>query len=365
MADKLKIYACSGIGDVNTDETYNYWTDNTDTLNNTRAVNSLLISINGAWIRASRFTGLTEAQRIDYLNEVDLYVVCLKAAQQFAQQPEMLHHAGVVIGAMLHDGLFAFDTTNSKQRDAHLDELLATAQTAYYSNEQYVSYPEWVDWWKKNVEDLNKDTFNKDQKSVIRETIAGIGDAETDNALKMLYDAGTYYLCTYFTKAQLNKLPGKNRAIIEKRVQYQKQVYNYNLSYCVKVCGSAAKVREICTQRVEARFGKPVNEIIDDMVKNGGKVSGVGVLSEAAVTTIICAIITGIIQIVLALIAKAASQAATTSSGTYQRPTAQVVRDGQLQNGDIPESNNGLQKAADFIPFLAIGAAAWYLMSGD
>lgn len=361
MADRLKIYACSGIGDTNTNETYNYWTDNTDTLNNTRAVNSLLIDINNAWMRATCFKGLTDAQRLNYLNSVDLYVVCLKAAQQFSNNPEMLHHAGVVIGAMLQAGLFEFKNLNSEARDNHLDDLLETAQSAYYSNEKYIAYPDWMAWWRENVEDLNEATFSEAEKSKIRAAIAGIGDTKIPtDPMQMIREAGTYYLYTYFTQAQINKLPGKNRAIVERKVNYQKQVYNYNLSYCVGICGSSTKVRELCTFNVERQFGKPVSQVIDEMVQNGGKVSGIGVLTEAAVTTIICAIVAGIVQIVVALIGKSAA-ADTTSSGDYQKPTTTVVRNGQMEDGDIPV-NEGSQKAADFIPFIAIGAAALFLM---
>lgn len=362
MSERLKIYACSGIGDVDTEETYNYWTDNTDTLNNTRAVNSLLIAINGAWIRASRFEGLTDAQRIEYLNLIDLYVVCLEAAKRYAEQPEMLHRAGVVIGAMAHDGLFVYDSTNSKKRDAHLDKLIETLNTGIHSDTEYVTEPDWMNWWKENIEDLNEATFSETEKNKIREAVSGIGDTNIPtDPMKMLYEAGTYYIYTYFTQAQLNKLPGKNRAIVEKKAKYQKQVYNYNLSYCVRVCGSAAKVREVCTQRIEERFGKPINKVIDDMVANGGKIEGVGAIS-AAVATILTAIISAVVTIVIALINKSAVAGNSGSAGTYQKPGVDVVRRGQMENGDIPV-NEGLQTAANFIPFVAIGAAAWYLLS--
>ena len=360
MADRLKIYACSGIGDSNTNETYNYWTDNTDTLNNTRAVNSLLIDINDAWMKATCFKGLTDEQRLNYMNSVDLYVVCLKAAQQFSNNPEMLHRAGVVIGQMSKDGLFAFDSFDGEARDKHLDELLETAQSAYYSDEQFVAYSQFMAWWKVNVENLNVPTFSEEKKSKIRAAIAGIGDTKIPtDPMQMIREAGTYYIYTYFTKAQINKLPGKNRAIVERKVNYQWQIYNYNESYCVGICGSEKKVRELCTYNVERQFGKPVSQVIDEMVQNGGKVSGIGVLTEAA-ATIIVAIVTAIVQIVLALIGKSAA-AATTNSQNYQKPTQTTVRNGQMDDGDIPVPE-GLQKAANFIPFIAIGAAALFLM---
>ena len=56
---------------------YEYWMDNTKSIDNTQAVNSLLISINYAWIRATRLQGLSREQRVAELCKVDFYTVCI------------------------------------------------------------------------------------------------------------------------------------------------------------------------------------------------------------------------------------------------------------------------------------------------
>ena len=134
MAERLKIYACSGIGDAQQSGEYQYWLDDTDTLENTQAVNSLLIKINGEWIKATCYRNLSKAKRLQALNLVDLYVVCLDAAKKYANNPDMLHKAGLVIGAMSSEGLFSCDSLNMNERDEYLDYL------------EYLGYPEYLDY---------------------------------------------------------------------------------------------------------------------------------------------------------------------------------------------------------------------------
>ena len=76
MANRLKIYACSGIGQTE-QGTWNYWLDNTETVNNTQAVNTLLALINRNYIEVTRLRGMSDADKIANLNDIDVYVLCL------------------------------------------------------------------------------------------------------------------------------------------------------------------------------------------------------------------------------------------------------------------------------------------------
>ena len=46
MSEKLKIYACSGIGSTDPQKPVEYFTDGTSTVSNTQAVNTILARIN-------------------------------------------------------------------------------------------------------------------------------------------------------------------------------------------------------------------------------------------------------------------------------------------------------------------------------
>jgi hypothetical protein len=71
MPGKLKIYACSGIGDVQ-DKAVAYWTDNTRTIDNTQAVNTLLALINRNYIEVARLHGMSPVDKIANLNDIEL-----------------------------------------------------------------------------------------------------------------------------------------------------------------------------------------------------------------------------------------------------------------------------------------------------
>ena len=60
MSEKLKIYACSGIGETDK-KTSAYWTDGTNSVSNTQAVNTLLAKINLAWAEYTNMRDLSQA----------------------------------------------------------------------------------------------------------------------------------------------------------------------------------------------------------------------------------------------------------------------------------------------------------------
>ena len=76
MADKLKIYACSGIGDTGESRIFDYWTDNTQTVSNTQAVNTLLALINMRVAEVGSLS-LTQDEQAECLNDIDLYAISL------------------------------------------------------------------------------------------------------------------------------------------------------------------------------------------------------------------------------------------------------------------------------------------------
>lgn len=313
-SNKLKIYACSGIGNAEYSNTpIAYWTDNTNTISNTQAINTLLARINLLYISVSRLQGVTPVERIEYLNNIDMLCVCLDAAKRFKDDNEGLEYAGGVIYKMVMDGMFAFDNLNTDARDTHLDELIA------YANEQYNDRtpianinPEFMQWWNETVISRNKVGLNFGQQQNARkalkkaaETIKGIGAVDwsqygdpewLNNAdlAEMLTKGAEYFLYTYFTQAQLNKLP----YVFKLKQKQQMRTYNYCKSMFVDIYGDEEEMQMIIRAGIVDMMGEEPEDICDGIAS--GKTESVGIATEALVT-IITAVIAAVVSIVQAI----------------------------------------------------------------
>lgn len=314
MSNKLKIYACSGIGNAEYSNTpIAYWTDNTNTISNTQAINTLLARINLLNISISRLQGITPEEKIECLNEIDMLCVCLDAAKRFNGDNEGLEYAGGVIYKMMSDDMFAFDNLNTDARDAHLDELIA------YANEQYNDRtpianinPEFMQWWNESVVSRNKVGLNFGQQQNARkalkkavEIIKGIGTVDwsqygdpewLNNAdlAEMLTKGAEYFLYTYFTQAQLNKLP----YIFKLKQKQQMRTYNYCKSMFVDIYGSEEEMQMIIRAGIVDMMGEEPEGICDGIAS--GKTKSIGIATEALVT-IITAVIAAVVSIITAI----------------------------------------------------------------
>lgn len=314
MSNKLKIYACSGVGSAEHSNTpIAYWTDNTNTLSNTQAINTLLARINLLNISISRLQGVMPKEKIECLNEIDMLCVCLDAAKRFKDDNEGLEYAGGVIYKMMSDDMFEFDNLNTDARDTHLDELIA------YANEQYNDRtpianinPEFMQWWNETVVSRNKVGLNFGQQQNARkalkkaaETIQGIGAVDwsqygdpnwLNNAdlAEMLTKGAEYFLYTYFTQAQLNKLP----YIFKLKQKQQMRTYNYCKSMFVDIYGSEEEMQLIIRAGIVDMMGEEPEDICDGIAS--GKTKSIGIATEALVT-IITAVIAAVVSIITAI----------------------------------------------------------------
>lgn len=325
MSNKLKIYACSGIGNAEYSNTpIAYWSDNTNMLTNTQAINTLLARINLLNISMSRLQGVTPVERIEYLNNIDMLCVCLDAAKRFKDDNEGLEYAGGVIYKMVMDGMFAFDNLNTDARDAHLDELIA------YANEQYNDRtpianinPEFMQWWNETVVSRNKVGLNFGQQQNVRkvlkkaaETMQGIGAVndvdwskytKNDNWMKdpqlfeWLTNGAEYFLYTYFTQAQLTKLPA---VFTEKRIK-QLKTYNYCKSLFVVEFGSEEEMQMVIRAGIINVFGKEPEDVCEEIASGKRSISGVGNLD--AIVDVIKFVFEAVVMIVQAICSCVAS----------------------------------------------------------
>lgn len=372
MADKLKIYACSGIGSTaNADQPVKYWTDDTNTITNTQAVNTLLAQINSRYIEATRLQRLPKEQKVDLLCDIDLLSVALDAAKRFADNPEKLHRAGEIIGTMAENGDFDFDSLDSSKREEHLHDLIAKANEAYEDTMPAAgATADWMAWWKTNVEDRNVTGLNFGQQQNVRKALkaatSGIGAVdeswkENADLAEYLTKGSEYFLYTYFTDEQIAKLP----SIFRLKRKRQFATYNYCKSFFVDVYGSEAEMQEIIRAGIIDYFGETPEEICDGVFKKGktakiGEFTFLGLAGAEAVKALI-SIITAVGTIVVGIITAICESVAKTNIAKYGAIDQKVVEtsvpdaedwdDVGLDLGDQTGDSSSL------ITFAAIGAA--------
>ena len=353
MANKLKIYACSGVGSVaKQPKGYDYWTDNTSSISNTQAVNTLLsiINLNNAEVLNLK---MAKASQIDKLNTIDFCVVCLDAAQRFALDDERLVAAGRAIGAMCDERLFQYESTNNSNRDKHLDGLLATFDYYVQAGKTGGDDDFWA-WWNENVQSRNRvglTTSEQDAvRSAIKKGVSGIGASQLnwqDNAelSQYLNKASEYFLYLYFTEDDLKKLPHKFGV----KRRYQEQVYNYCKGLFVKQFGSEEEMQNIIRTGIIGYFHKQPEEVCAAIVSGNykgeiGPVELVGTITikELIEIILICA------AIVLAIVTMICDAAVKAKTVQYQSLNQQIIDAATPQADDFDGlETSGFSKKTD------------------
>lgn len=310
MSDKLKIYACSGIGETDGQEqqVLQFWTDGTNTVSNTQAVNGLLAKINLAHIQATRQQGLSKGDKINLLCDVDMLSVALEAAKHFATDNDGLHRAGEVISHMINEGAFEFENTDSQARENHLDDLIDKFYAIHNDGEPLSNIsPDFMDWWKINVEQRNKVGLNFGQQQNVRKAlkkaVAGIGEIdprwkENEDLANYLLNGATYFLYTYFTDAQLAKLP----AAFKVKRKGQLRIYNYCKALFVDQYGTEEDMQSIIRAGIIGELGGDPEQVCADMLAKQTK--GTGSITTAIVITVkeLIQIITIIAGVLVAIV---------------------------------------------------------------
>lgn len=358
MANKLKIYACSGVGQAEDSASFDYWYSNGNVLQNTQAVNTLTayINANQAKLRSKLLTDRT--QRQDLLDEIDLYAVCLYYAQSYSGNQSELVNAGAAIGRMCADGAFVYGSLNNEERDKHLDELYAKADVLISDGDVSKSNTEFMRWWKETVIDhdrvglpvqVQSELSNSIRKAMSQVKRQGIGDLDwstDENIGKYLTDAGNYFIYTYFTKKQLAKLP----KVFTRKALYQMQIYNYCKSIYVNVYGSEESMREVIRTGIWDKFGVSPEDVCLDIV-NGDYDRAKDAVGQLWVEAII-GIITALAPILVALIPALFNYFSAKNVAKYMAVDKQVVEDNVADGTDFDK----LMSKSD--------NTMWYILGG-
>lgn len=361
MANKLKIYACSGIGSAQAEQPVKYWTDGTSTISNTQAVNTLLAEINLRYIAVSRLSGMTPEEKIDLLNEIDVLSVCLDAAKRFSGKTEELVHAGNVIGCMVRDNAFDYKSLNNNDREEHLDELIEKANQGFNDQTPCEAPSKFVKWWTETVIDRDKVGLSKEQQASIKKatkSIKGIGASDDwmkDAELAEYLTRGSeYFLYTYFTDEQLKNLP----SVFRVKKQKQIRTYNYCKALFVDVYGNEAQMKQIIYAGIIDYFQATPEDVCAQIIKEG-KLKGVGDGGASAVAlgaAEIVAIITAVLGLVGTIIAAVCSAVAQTNVAKYGALDKEIVSS-SVPN---PEDFDGLELSG----LGGEGSSKWLLLAG-
>ena len=328
MANKLNIYACSGIGAAAESRKYDYWLDNTQTVSNTQAVNTLLALINEQNAEIMYLRNIDQAGIIERLNYIDLLSVCLVRAQLHDKDTDGLVRDGMVIGSMVADGLFSYNETDYDKRDNHLDALLAAADELFVSASNLQPSEEFTAWWNEYVIKRNRVGLSKEKQQAVTAALSsgGVGASdynENKDLAEYLNNASDYFLYTYFTPDQVSVLP---RTVKTKKKQ-QDKIYNYCKGLFVDVYGSQAEMDRIIRTQLIARYGETPEQVCTEIAS--GLRGAIG-FSWAIFLKIMALIV---VPIVIAAINAICDACARTNEAKYAA-VDKIAIDGGVPNED-------------------------------
>ena len=365
MANKLKIYACSGIGSTaeTNDPVANlvpYWTDNTNCLNNTQAINTLLARINSRWIEVVRLRGLTDEERLHKQDEIDFLCVALDLVRTYTGNTEMLWRAGEVMEYMRDNGSFDFGSLNSAERDVNLDELIKKANELMSSYTIFGGFsdPDFEKWWKATVMDRDEAV-----------AVAGIGISDdwknNEDLSEMLNKGSEYFLYTYFTDEQIAKANTTRKALIKAKRNKQRATYQYCKKLFVGIYGSESEMQSVIRSGIVNYFGMTPETVCEELAT--GKRESVG---DFGVTEVVVAVIGAVASIMIAVIPVIVNAAAKVKGDKYAAIDKQAVETSVPDEEDwsglsLGGGKNGgglLTSGMDWLPLAAVAAGAFMFM---
>lgn len=342
MSNKLKIYACSGIGKQ--DDYVQYWSDNTNVATNTQAVNTLLSYINLRYAEIMRLQ-LSDEERLNKLNQIDIATVCLHAADVYTKQPLELHRAGCAIATMIKKGVFDSDITDLNQRDKDLDEILDMFDTMMQDQFVEDANSEFLFWYFNKVEVRDKKGFTKAQVAAGEEVLnsvrsingIGVNEAWRNNASisDCLINSADYYMYLFFTEEQLNNLPYQYK--VKKR--YQQRVYNNCKGVFTKLYGTEDEMMQIIRTGIISIHGAEPEAVCDglyeiDRLDKDNKGVGEIVWTAALIVSLLFAI-GYILGYIVELIKACLNYALKTDQARYQAMQEDLIADNAPSPDDI------------------------------
>lgn len=346
--NKLKIYACSGVGKAQPVASVDYWLNNTQTTTNTQAVNTLLARIN---LAAAEYNNLElpDDEKAKLLDTIDFYAVCLVYANMYKDNLSKLHHAGEVIGRLYELGTFVNTSISNAERDENLDAILDKVDSIL--SEDITAPDKFMQWWKTTIEDKNKVGMTEKQQKLwsrIAEN-SGVGYADYNSNKDLsnyLNNGGTYFLYTYLTDKQLKS----QSPVIRNKAAIQKRVYQWCKGSFVGVYGSEKDMQDIIRAGIIRDFkDTPENVCASISDKNGG----IGLTASAIVS-----IITALVPLILGIITAICSYCAEVKQAEFAAVDLESAKEGTPN----PDDYSGYETTENNLPMLALVAIGLYIL---
>lgn len=358
MANKLKIYACSGIEDKKEPGLQKFWTDGYKVLNNTQAANTILVQINLLRSELQNLP-LTDEERIERYNAIDIYTVCLHFVRMFADDKNKLDLAGSAIGELIKQGAFNNTSLSIREREDAVNNLIARVCEMIETQTHFKKNDVFNEWWDKNVKRRIKVGFNDKERKAIRAKMAkaveGIGvvdESWKQNAelSDYLLNGSEYFLYLYFTPEQLKSLP----RVFRKKAEKQQVTFDYCKALFVDVYGSEEEMKDIIRTGIINYFGQ-TPEYVCDATARGEVVKPVGFvfmgLAGAAAVKAFISLIASILTFVAAVISSICSMVASIKIAEYKAINEDLINN----STPAPDDYDGY----NFKDMLKGGSSSW------
>lgn len=315
MSDKMKIYACSGIGNSTDDAKkpfgYEYWLpEGYSELDNTQAANSLLVKINLCRSQLFNLDGLTDEQKEELINSIIFYSLCLSFVCEYSGNIDQLEKVGNAIGVLVAQGVFADPNITLESGNERIAGLIVSVNDIMDNGSDIAPNEEFLNWWVQDVLAYEKFGLDAEKRNMVRKAIAksaksisGTTWKDDNNLSPYLNDASEYFLYAYLTDAQANKLP---RIFRTKRKKQQKLYNDCKTLFIRANYGKEEDMKNIIRSGIVGYFKAQPEKVCEMIVANGGRIKGVngngiGVLSEAAIVSIIGSVLTFIVGVISAI----------------------------------------------------------------
>ena len=274
----LNIYACNGIGTLNSVGMYRYWSAGTTDYLNTIAFNSQLTIVND--LLADYELSDTDADAVKIANDIDLHICILQCLAWNVENPQQypLARLGLIVNKMLEDGLFESTLMDDDERADNLDELLHTLSDRVISNiVGNTNESEFLTYWQNDVIDKNTNTLSDEAKERLNIFFAsdrGISDSLDDvmslnpsdfaNMADYVKACGASFL--YLWLDDIDKYNYK----IRKRRKKEDEVFAYICNVCYPIYDADAIKRLMQIGIKESCKAKPT-ELLNGLIERGDK----------------------------------------------------------------------------------------------
>lgn len=379
MADKLKIYACSGIEDEKPKlgELQKFWNDGSDVLRNTQAANTLLVKINLVRSELQNLP-LTDEERIARYNEIDIYTVCLYCVSQYAENERQINFAGLAIGSLIVDGTFENNSLSIREREDNINNIIARVNDMVTRTKSFHRNDEFKNWWQENIISRLKvgldEQKRKELETAMDKAVSGIGAIDEswkqDATLSdYLLNGSEYFLYLYFTPDQLASLPREFR----KKAKQQQATFDECKALFVDVYGSEQDMKDVIRSGIQNYFGQTPEYTCaaiarGEIVKPVGDLVFLGLTGAAAVKALI-ALIGAILTFVASVVGAICSMVAEIKVAEYKRIDQEIID----SSTPAPEDYDGYNfkemlgggSSSSWLPLAALAVGAILLLKNS